>query len=458
MATGDGSRCYSWDRLFNLPLCMKTSTSLLSAARGAAALAVICLLSIPAIARAGMTYSLQQTHAVAGETINITGTLINDSDSVLDWNPPRNLVLQWRNDQGQAIRSLAYLESQTGQINLPVNSFAKFSWRAVVPSEVRGLQAIGIEGEPVLLALDTSPLERSAVAGTPAVGPVVDAGAAIGTRQRQDPPLPDSLVVAAGTQVDEGPAVNSMSNMDGSNSPFDRFRNAISPYEPTYFILGNRDGLDARYQVSFKYRLFTPKDSLNPSFMDNLYLGYTQTALWDLHSDSKPFVDTSYKPSIFWRKDALWQAPGKQFYIGLASGIEHESNGKSGNDSRSLNHYYLQPEFNYRFDGGSVLTFAPRFKGYFAKSSNPDYDDYAGYVDWKLRWAQDNGLVLTGMYRQGQHGRYAGQIDAAWPLNRTFLNMNGFLHVQYFQGYGETLLGYRHKSSPQVRIGLSLIP
>ena len=50
------------------------------------------------------------------------------------------------------------------------------------------------------------------------------------------------------------------------------------------------------------------------------------------------------------------------------------------------------------------------------------------------------------------------QIDAAWPLQRTPLNMNGYLHLQYFNGYGETLLGYNHRSGPHFRIGLSLIP
>ncbi|MGP1614764.1 MAG: phospholipase A, partial [Pollutimonas bauzanensis] len=163
-------------------------------------------------------------------------------------------------------------------------------------------------------------------------------------------------------------------------------------------------------------------------------------------------------PSVFWRKDAIWQSASKDWFVGFASGVEHESNGKSGDDSRALNFGYIQPEFNYRFDGGSTLTFAPRVKAYFGVSNNPDYADYAGHMDWKLRWAQDNGLVLSGMYRQGRESRSTTLVEAAWPLRRTFLNMNGYLHVQYFKGYGETVLGYNHKSAPQVRIGLALIP
>jgi outer membrane phospholipase A len=244
----------------------------------------------------------------------------------------------------------------------------------------------------------------------------------------------------------------------GASDLSQRFSNAISPHEPVYFDVGGKGGLNARFQISLKYRLFTPNDPANPGFADSLYLGYTQTSLWDLASDSLPFVDTSFKPSLFWHRDALWQSQDKQTYLGLASGVEHESNGKDGDQSRSLNNVFIQPEFNYRFDQGSTLTFAPRVKSYFATSNNPDYTDYAGYVDWKVRWAQDNGLILSGLYRQGKGGKHTTQLEAAWPLKRTFLNMNGYLHVQYFQGYGQTLLGYNQKSEPQVRIGLSLIP
>jgi outer membrane phospholipase A len=417
----------------------------------------MCAVVLPAAATAGISYELDKTHAASGETINVVGLLFNDTDTALSWTAPKTLVLQWRAPDGQAVRSLAYLQNGATEYNGPGNNFVKASWRAVVPTGVRGLQAVNIEGEPTLLALDTSPLEKSAVAGTPANVPIVDAGAARADQTR-DPVLPANVVAMTGASPTQGPAVSEAQRITAAPSAFENFRNAILPYEPIYFDVGNKDGRNARYQVSFKYRFFTPKDPTQTEFSDHFYLGYTQTALWDLHSDSHPFVDTSFKPSLFWRKDALWQSPQKDVFVGLAAGVEHESNGKGGDDSRSLNFFYVQPEFNYRFDGGSTLTFAPKVKSYFSVHNNPDYADYAGHVDWKLRWAQDNGLVLTGMYRQGHEGRNATQIEAAWPLRRTFLNMNGYLHVQYFKGYGETLLGYRHKSEPQVRLGLSLVP
>src|SRR3546814_9677101 len=90
-------------------------------------------------------------------------------------------------------------------------------------------------------------------------------------------------------------------------SAFDNFRSAISSFEPVYFDIGSKGDTNARFQLSFKYRLFNPTDPLHPEFIDNLYLGYTQTSLWDLEGDSMPFIDTTYNPSLFWRKDKLWE-------------------------------------------------------------------------------------------------------------------------------------------------------
>ncbi len=435
---------------------MKFTYSSLKSSLCATALASSALLVFPA--SAGLSYKLDRPQALPGDTINIDGLLFNDTATAITWNAPRQLVIQWRNQEGKAIRSLAYLAQGGEQATVPVNNFVKFTWRAVVPTGVQGLQAVNIEGETTLLALDTSPLENSTISGTPAVGPVVDAGAATGP-QGHDPALPENVVATTGASLSQGPAVTTAQQPPARATGLARYTSAISAYEPIYFDVGNKGGRNARYQVSFKYRLFTPNDANNPEFEDHFFLGYTQTALWDLHSDSSPFVDTSFKPSLFWRKDAIWQSPEKNVFLGLASGIEHESNGKGEEDSRSLNFAYIQPEFNYRFGGGSTLTFAPRVKTYFSTGNrNSDYSDYAGHVDWKLRWAQDNGLVLSALHRHGDGGRTTNQLEAAWPLKRTVLNMNGYLHVQYFKGYGETLLGYNHKSEPQVRVGISLIP
>lgn len=420
------------------------------------AVAVTILFSgVSAGAHAGVSYSLDRSQAAAGETVHIQALVFNDTPNAMDWLAPDTIVVQWRSERGQILRSVAYLDSGTASATIPVNNFARFQWRAVVPRGVSGLQAVNVEGDATLLALDTSPAAFSQVATAPADGPVLDAGK--GGPFQGDPVASDHVVAQAGASHAGGPAP-AAAQLVRPNSGFERFRNAISPYESVYFDVGGDDSRMARFQVSLKYRLFTPDDPQHPSFADGLYLGYTQTSLWDLHSDSNPFVDTSFKPSLFWRRDQIFQPDGSAFFLGLQSGVEHESNGKSGDESRSLNFVYVQPEFNYRLSHGSTLTFAPRLKQYFGTSNNPNYKDYAGHVDWRLRWAQDNGLVLTGMYRRGKKGHESTQLEAAWPLKRTFLNMNGYFHVQYFKGYGETLLGYDRKTGSQVRFGLALVP
>jgi outer membrane phospholipase A len=414
-------------------------------------------------AHAGISYKLDRASAAPGTTVHVQAVYFNDGDTGGRWQPPRDLVLQWRSPSGSVVRSLAHADSDDLDFNVPVNNFARMSWSAVVPSNATGLQAVSIEGEPALMALDATGL--AAIAGKPADVPVVDA--------RTGKPLPPAVVAGAGASPDAGPAptqaaaATSASGTAGDgataaadqNPAFDWLRANLSEYQPMYFDLRTRDRTTAKFQVSLKYRLFSPDRGQQPGFLDHLYLGYTQTSVWDLQGDSRPFLDTTFNPSLFWLSDNIWQSKDQDWRLGLSSGVEHASNGKSGEDSRSVNDAFVQPALNYRLEGGSTLTFAPRIKGYFALGNqNRNYTDYTGWVDWHLRWAQDNGLVASVMYRQGDSARRTTQLDLAWPLKRTFLNMNGYLHLQYFNGYGDTLLGYDQRNRSQIGIGLSLVP
>lgn len=405
---------------------------------------------------AGVQYQLRQVQASSGETVNIDALVFNDTDSILNWTAPPNLVLQWRDERGQIIRSLAELDTADSSASLPVNTFTKFSWRAVVPNGIRGLQAVNVEGEPVILALDTNPQGHSPLTSAPALASVVDAGASQNPL-RLDPALPAAQVAAAGASPQGGPSI-SADTLQPAAQGFRHFRDAIDAHDSVYFIAGNRGGSNARFQISFRYRLRSPSDPLNTRFYDHFYLGYTQTALWDLHADSKPFVDTTYSPSLFWRKDSLWESGGKSVFAGLATGYEHASNGKAGDDSRSMNNFFIQPELNYRFEDGALLSFRPRVKSYVFMNENKDYRDYMGNVDWNLRYVRQNGIVLDGRYTHSSKGRESKQFSVAWPLRRTPLNLNGYLYGQYYSGYGETLLDYSSKTSSQFRIGLALVP
>jgi len=416
-------------------------------------LVLASLLAAAAPASAGITYQLERPSAAPGEAVRIQAVLFNDGTAATHWNPPNELVVQWRGADGRVVRSVATLASPQAAMNVPVNNFARMAWTAVVPTQATGLQALSIEGESTMMALDVTGRETGTLASTPANSPVVDAS----TGQ----PVPVATVQAAGAQPASGPSPDQVAlaqSQQHQYSGFDAFRGALSEYEPMYFSVGTRGGTTARFQISAKFRLFNPPTGREPSFSENLYFGYTQRSLWDLEGDSMPFIDTTFNPSFFWLNDNMWQSADQHWRLGLNTGVEHMSNGKDGDDSRSLNDVYIQPGINYRFDNGSTLTFAPRIKAYFkVEEENADYSNYAGHVDWNLRWAQDDGAIVSALYRQGSSKHRTAQLDFAWPLKRTWLNMNGYLHLQYFNGYGETLLGYNQRNESQFRIGLSLV-
>lgn len=382
-------------------------------------------------AQAGIVYRLDSTQALPGASVDLRAVLYNDTGNRLTTPTALELRGQWVDTNGHAVPAHFELRTSPDRIDLPANTFAQMIWSGQVPAGAHGLLSLQLDGvSDTLLALQVGAPAASAVTGPPTIAATPEATSA-----------PTSPTVR-GTAAPSG---------------FETFRNAISPYEPVYFVAGNQGGANARFQVSLKYRLFSPSDASQPGLLNGWYLGYTQTNFWDLHSDSIPFIDTTYNPSVFWSRDALLETHDRRGSLGLNAGLEHKSNGKGGADSRSMNDLYLQPEFNYRF-GHSVLSFTPRLKHYIWTDSGMRYPDSLGYVDWKLRWAQDDGPVVSGLYRQGSGSRNATQLEVAWPLRQSFLALNGYLYLQYFRGYGETLLDYNQKHAPQLRLGIALIP
>jgi len=233
---------------------------------------------------------------------------------------------------------------------------------------------------------------------------------------------------------------------------------ALSAHEPMYFVLGARDGADARFQLSFKYRIFD-RESLPVRLLPllgGLHIGYTQTSLWDLHGDSKPFRDTSYRPSLFWQGSLDTHHPLLPSY--WRGGYEHESNGKDGNASRSIDTLFAQPVWRQDYANGSSLIFSPKFYGYLDKDENPDIARYRGYADWTIRYGHEQGWILGARLRQGTGGYASAQLDLSFPLRAPlFSRAGGFLHFQLFGGYGESLLDYNVRQDPTLRIGFSIV-
>lgn len=230
---------------------------------------------------------------------------------------------------------------------------------------------------------------------------------------------------------------------------------ALSVNEPIYFVVAG-DG-EARFQLSFNYRLFAPEGAVVKfmPLLKGLYFGYTQNSFWDLGGKSKPFRDTSYRPSLYWQGKLEGPSWLPQSW---KSGYEHESNGKDAEDSRSIDTLFLEPKWQKEFADGHVLTFNPRIRAYLDKSENPDIQRYRGYVNWGMQYGRDAGWKFAANYLEGTAGYATVQLDASYPLGtEVFSNIGSFVHFQYFSGYGETLLDYDSRKSDQFRIGISIV-
>jgi outer membrane phospholipase A len=232
----------------------------------------------------------------------------------------------------------------------------------------------------------------------------------------------------------------------------------LSENDPMYFIVGTRGGTSARFQLSFKYRLFDASAGFGQErpWLSGLYFGYTQNSLWDLSTESKAFRDTSYRPSIFWK----WERADPRFFFdGARLGLEHESNGGDTETSRSINIAFVRPELRWPLDEGASFEFTPKIYAYLDKEENTDIAQYRGYVDWRFRFESGANWIATTVLRHGTADKGSILVDVSRRIrDLKFGPVSGYLHVQFFAGYGESILEYNVKNKSQLRIGFAIVP
>ena len=265
------------------------------------------------------------------------------------------------------------------------------------------------------------------------------------------------LAVAAATGAFCRDARQAEGQPDGVERKRSLFENFYG-HEPVYFLYG-WDPDNIKFQISFKYRLLNPEGSWaakRPRLAD-FYFGYSQTSFIDLDAPSDAFLDNSFKPELLFSQRNLVSKPTAWLsQLGLEAGIQHQSNGDSGADSRSLNLVYAKPILTFGDIADYRFTAAPKVWVYVGKlNENPDIADYWGYFDLELKFGKIEGLELRSNWRQGSEGGRL-QVDLTYPFSVLCAgNCNGYFQVQYFTGYGETLLNYNRKDS-QLRIGFAL--
>jgi len=183
----------------------------------------------------------------------------------------------------------------------------------------------------------------------------------------------------------------------------------------------------------------------------DLWFGYTQQSFWQLYNfeDSSPFRETNYEPELLLNVRTRFDILGLTGRF-INVGINHQSNGQSDPLSRSWNRIV-----------GSVGLERKRFsllvKGWYRipesskDDDNPDIEKYLGYGEiWGYYFLKEHrfGAMLRNNFSV-HHNRGALQVEWSFPLLEW---VSGY--VQYFLGYGESLLDYDHRVN---RIGIGLI-
>ena len=240
----------------------------------------------------------------------------------------------------------------------------------------------------------------------------------------------------------------------------DSIRNAFdngpyfSLYRDNYFTAGiplgqeiSRTNSDVKFQVSISQRL---TKSVLP-FNTYLFLTYTQKCFWNVFEESLPMHDLNFNPGIGLSKLLFV----KGHMIGKATLlIEHESNGRDGDSSRSWNritlgaNVYITPHMMVH---GKV--WIPIIDG----ENNKDLLDYRGIYESGLQIRSSNdrwGFALVSAKRKGWNFNFNFTVEVNYRL---FHDENQYFFIQYYNGYAENLLDYKEHHS-RIRAGLVIKP
>ena len=198
------------------------------------------------------------------------------------------------------------------------------------------------------------------------------------------------------------------------------------------------DNTETELQLSFKVKGI--EGVLGHDNVD-LWFGYTVTSFWQAYNDtiSSPFRETNYEPEVMLVFRTDYEIAGLHGRF-LNLGLSHQSNGRSEGLSRSWNRAYAQ--FGFERDNLALLI-RPwfRIREGDAEDDNPDIEDYMGHGDLLAVYRHGRNayslLLRNNFKRSDNHG--ALKLDWSFPL---YGRLKGY--VQYFTGYGESLIDYNH--------------
>ena len=239
----------------------------------------------------------------------------------------------------------------------------------------------------------------------------------------------------------------------------------LQPYNPLYAIVAYDRTLgrgttsvqpwEAQFQISFQIQII-------PWTNGKLAFGYTQVSFWQIFNGnySSPFRETNYAPELM-ASQYFEPAFFSLKTIRTKASVIHQSNGMGGLDSRSWNRVYGEIDFDWN---RVTVGVKPWYRIPEAQKSspsdargddNPDIERYLGYGELTAEYRADwLSLLLTARNNFRTSPNYGSiQVDLNVPL--TYFNIqDAKLYVQYFDGYGLSLIDYNRYSR---RVGFGIL-
>ena len=202
--------------------------------------------------------------------------------------------------------------------------------------------------------------------------------------------------------------------------------------------------IEAKFQLSFKTKviqgLFWNKG--------DVWIGYTQQAHWQVYNKniSRAFREINYEPEIIFRYPIQLKVVGGEIKsIGFA--LNHQSNGRDLPLSRSWNRIIFH--IGYEIDDW-IITFNPWIRTSDNEDENPNITKFIGNGEINISYNYNRHefyAIATHPFNQLKGGNI--QLNYVFPMKG---HLRG--HIQFFNGYGETLIDYNHRQTT-IGIGVS---
>ena len=209
---------------------------------------------------------------------------------------------------------------------------------------------------------------------------------------------------------------------------------------------GELDNHEIKFQLSVKFpiieNLFGEQNSLQ--------FAYTNLSFWQAYNNqsSSPFRETVHEPDLFMILENDWEILGFKNRL-VQFGVVHQSNGRSGAESRSWNRIYADLIFQ---QDNFYLSFKPWYRiSNTGPDDNPDIETYLGHGEITAAYAGYNHTVSV-MLRNNFKAPNYGALEVNWsfPMSR-----RAKWFIQYFNGYGESLIDYNANVN-RIGVGIAL--